>query len=235
MCTLIVLCRKFDRDPDNIAPAVASCLGDLFTLVLIGFVSTLLIPFIRTPIPFILGVGVICFAFGCFMFTVKNEQVRPLLKEGWSPLFGAMAISSGTGIVLDMFVSRYEGFAVLAIVISGLPGAAGSILVSRLSTSLHAAKLAMTNALPSYSSPSKHPEPSPLLSMLTLLFITLPVEVVFLSVLDGLGWLNLPILFVAFSILFFCIAVSPFLCFPNYNIPMSPSFRFLLRSSSLDF
>ncbi|KAH9483604.1 Solute carrier family 41 member 1 [Psilocybe cubensis] len=194
MCTLIVLCRKFDRDPDNIAPAVASCLGDLVTLVLVGFVSTLLIPFIRTPIPFIVACLVLGIAISCFIYVLKNERVRPLLKEGWSPLFGAMAISSGTGIVLDMFVSRYEGFAVLAIVISGLPGAAGSILVSRLSTALHAAKLALNNALPSYSTPHKHPEPSPLLTMVTLLLITLPVEVVFLSVLDGLGWLNLPIL-----------------------------------------
>ncbi|PPQ82355.1 hypothetical protein CVT25_008316 [Psilocybe cyanescens] len=207
MCTLIVLCRKFDRDPDNIAPAVASCLGDLVTLILVGLVSTLLIPFIRTPIPFIVACLVLGSAITCFFYTLKNKHVRPLLKEGWSPLFGAMAISSGTGIVLDMFVSRYEGFAVLAVVISGLPGAAGSILVSRLSTSLHAAKLALTNALPSYSTPNKHPEPSPLLSMITLLLITLPVEVVFLSILDGLGWLNLPFLFVVISILFFGCAV----------------------------
>lgn len=208
MCSIIIICRKFDRDPDNIAPAVASCLGDLFTLILLGIVSTILVPFIRTPIPFIIGILVICCAITCLLYTWKNPYVRPLLKEGWSPLFGAMAISSGTGIVLDMFVSRYEGFAVLAVVISGLPGAAGSILVSRLSTALHAAKLALENALPTYSTPSKHPEPSPLLSMITLLVITLPVEVVFLSILDGLGWLNLPLLFVVFSIAFFCCAVS---------------------------
>ncbi|CAA7260901.1 unnamed protein product [Cyclocybe aegerita] len=207
MCTLVVLCRKYDRDPDNIAPAIASCLGDLFTLVLLGFVSTLLIPFIRTPIPFVVGVLVVCCAISCFIYTLKNEKVRPLLKEGWSPLFGAMAISSGTGIVLDMFVSRYAGFAVLAVVISGLPGAAGSILVSRLSTSLHAAALSLNNALPSYSSSLKHPEPSPLLTMITLLVITIPVEMIFLSILNALDWLNLPILFVAFSILFFCVAV----------------------------
>ncbi|KAF8162747.1 Mg transporter [Crassisporium funariophilum] len=207
MCTLVVLCRKFNRDPDNIAPAVASCLGDLFTLILLGFVSTLLIPFIRTPIPFIVACLVVCSAISCFIFTLKNKHVRPLLKEGWSPLFGAMAISSGTGIVLDMFVSRYEGFAILAIVISGLPGAAGSILVSRLSTSLHAAKLALNNALPSYSAPSKNPEPSPLLSMITLLIITIPVEIIFLSILNALGWLKLPVLFTVFSIVFFCCAV----------------------------
>jgi len=41
------------------------------------------------------------------------------LGEGWTPLFGAMVISSGTGVVLDMFVSKYEGFPLLAVVISG--------------------------------------------------------------------------------------------------------------------
>jgi len=30
-----------------------------------------------------------------------------------------MVISSGTGVVLDMFVSKYEGFPLLAVVISG--------------------------------------------------------------------------------------------------------------------
>jgi solute carrier family 41 len=70
-------------------------------------------------LPFLVGTLVVCLAFGCFIYTLRNERVRPLLKEGWSPLFIAMAISSGTGIVLDMFVSRYEGFALLAVVISG--------------------------------------------------------------------------------------------------------------------
>lgn len=119
MCTVVLLCRKYKRDPDNIAPAIASCLGDLFTLVLLGTVSTLLVPFIRTPIPFFVGTMVVFLALGCFVYALRNEHVRPLLKEGWSPLFIAMAISSGTGIVLDMFVSRYESFALLAVVISG--------------------------------------------------------------------------------------------------------------------
>ena len=55
----------------------------------------------------------------CLVYTVRNPHVKSLITEGWSPLFGAMVISSATGIVLDMFVSRYEGFAILAVVISG--------------------------------------------------------------------------------------------------------------------
>jgi solute carrier family 41 len=46
--------------------------------------------------------------------------VRGLLTQGWTPLFGAMAIASATGIILDVFVSRYSGFALLAVIISGV-------------------------------------------------------------------------------------------------------------------
>ncbi|KAL1701104.1 hypothetical protein EV121DRAFT_282889 [Schizophyllum commune] len=239
MCALVVLCRRFNLDPDNIAPPVAACLGDLVTLVLIGLVSGVLLP------------------------------------------------GSGTGIVLDLFVSRYEDFAVLAVVISGLPGSVGSIFTSRLSTELHAGAgrdelkadvmgagadeeqrglLAdeedgtpltarpsdARSAKPSHRrapssshamSPSRAsfhrashslsshypptpgvpspqhphlstyhhpvpPSPPPLTVAITLLLITLPVELIFLAVVRGLGWLELPLLFVGCSVVFFCVAVT---------------------------
>lgn len=43
--------------------------------------------------------------------------------------------------------------------------------------------------------------------MLTLLAITVPVEIIFLSVLHWFGWLETPFMFVALSVLFFCCAV----------------------------
>ncbi|KAF5386660.1 hypothetical protein D9615_002041 [Tricholomella constricta] len=207
MCTLIVLCRKYGRDPDNIAPPIASCLGDLVTLCFIGATSSVLIRVLHTPIPFILGILIIVVATTCLVFTIRNHHVRPLLSQGWSPLFGAMIISSGTGIVLDRFVSRYEGFALLAVVISGLPGSVGSILVSRLSTSLHAAALSITSAAIITSGAKSVPEPSTKLVMMTLLFVTLPIEIIFLAMLRGFGWLHLPFTFVALSVVFFFIAV----------------------------
>ncbi|KAF8894844.1 hypothetical protein BD779DRAFT_1669289 [Infundibulicybe gibba] len=144
MCGLIVVCRKFGRDP-------AACLGDLVTLCLIGLISTIIIGSINTPIPFILAILVFCLAVVCLIFTRRNPSVKPLLTQGWSPLFGAMIISSAAGIVLDLFVSRYEGFALLSIVIS--------------------------------------------------------VEIIFLAILRGFGWLKLPFVFFAFSVVFFCCAV----------------------------
>lgn len=201
MCGLIVLCRHYGRDPDNIAPPVASCLGDLVTLVLIGAVSTVLIRFLHTPVPLIICAIVVLSAISCGVSTRRNSHVRDLIGQGWSPLFGAMIISSATGIVLDLFVSRYEGFALLAVVISGLPGSVGSIFASRLSTALHAAALSMT--------PSNRPsEPSARMVMITLILVTIPVEIIFLSILRLLGWLTLPFVFVAFSVVFFCCAVT---------------------------
>ena len=204
VCTCYLL-RPFSshKSVDNIAPPIAACLGDLVTLTLLGLVSTGLIDYLRTPIPLILGIIVVVVAVACLVYTMRNPDVRDLVKQGWSPLFGAMIISSGTGIVLDLFVTRYEGFALLAVVISGLPGSVGSIFVSRLSTALHREK-----ASRGFQTSKAPNQPSSRVVMITLLLITIPVEIIFLSVLRGIGWLKPPFLFVAFSVGFFCIAVS---------------------------
>ncbi|KNZ77875.1 Solute carrier family 41 member 2 [Termitomyces sp. J132] len=172
MCALIVICRWYGRDPDNIAPPVASCLGDLVTLLWMSAVSATLI--------------------GC-----------------------------GAGIVLDTFASRYEGFMLLSVVISDLPGSVGSILISRLSlgqklrprrsTPLHAGALSLvspdaltgSDSSSSSNSNSKTSEPSTRLVMITLALVTLPVDIIFLAILRGLGWLRLPLTFVLLSVFFF--------------------------------
>lgn len=162
----------------------------------------------------------------CTYFTRKNRHVRDLLWQGWTPLFGAMVISTASGLILDFFVSRYSGFALLAIVISGtlffyelvhnidtdkfigLPGAVGSVFVSRLSTMLHAEA---ASSLPSsIKDAMKKAHPSLRTVMITLFIITIPVEIIFLSVLRGIGWLTLPFAFVASSVVFFCAAVRYF-------------------------
>ncbi|THG97496.1 hypothetical protein EW026_g4516 [Hermanssonia centrifuga] len=173
-------------------------------------VSAVNIMLIGTPIPLIMIIILTAAAIGWTVVTRRNLHVKHLLLEGWVPLFAAMIISCGTGIVLDLFVSRYEGFALLAAVISGLPGNVGSILVSRLSTALHATTY--TPPLPSASTdtfvkpPSPHP-PTPRLVMITLLCVTFPIEIAFLATLRALGWLHVPFIFLIFSLLFFCVAV----------------------------
>lgn len=138
MCALVLGCHKYGLDPgqrtlyspsldttnadlvfaisDNIAPPIASCLGDLITLCLLAGISYLYINLLREP--FVLVVIIIAIFAGAIGWAVlanKNPHVRLLLREGWSPLFGAMVISSGTGAVLDLFVSRYMDYGLLAV------------------------------------------------------------------------------------------------------------------------
>lgn len=209
MCSLVIFCRKFRLNPDNIAPPIAACLGDLITLCLMGLVSSLLVNFVETPLPLVVLIVLALTTIACAVVVRRNEYVRPLITQGWTPLFGAMVISTATGIILDLFVSRYSGFALLAVIISGLPGAVGSVFVSRISTALHAAKpssiigLAFTPVKNASSAPSA----SPKLALITLFVITIPVEIVFLSALRAVGWLQLPFVFIGFSLVFFCITV----------------------------
>lgn len=103
---------------DNIAPPIASCLGDLLTLTLLALSSTALM-YIPSPIPFLLLVSLLILTGFAFRAARNNAQVGHLVSSGWSPLFGAMLISTGTGIVLEKFVKKYEGFGLMAVVISG--------------------------------------------------------------------------------------------------------------------
>ena len=101
---------------DNIAPPIASCLGDLVTLCLLTAVSYLYINFLETPFVLVIIItAIFAGAIGWVVRTNKNPHVKLLLREGWSPLFGAMVISSGTGAVLDLFVNRYKDYGLLAV------------------------------------------------------------------------------------------------------------------------
>ncbi|KZV90818.1 MgtE-domain-containing protein [Exidia glandulosa HHB12029] len=203
MASLIIVCRRFAVDPDNIATPIAACLGDLLTLLLLALVGTALLGALTTFAPILLAAVLIAVLIGAVVLTLRNPYVRPLLSSGWGPLIGAMVISSGAGMVLDHYVERYEGFGVLAIVTGGLPGSVGSVFVSRLSTALHA------HGEPGAAlGPHTLKSARPRLVALALFGITLPVTVGFIGFLQLAGWTRLPFTFLALFVLFFSIAVA---------------------------
>ncbi len=104
---------------DNIAPPIAACLGDFVTMSLLGAMSTVLTLGSGTAAPYAVIVFVTLCAIACIVVVRRNEHVRPLLGVGWTPLLGAMVITSLSGVVLDTFVSRYEGYAILAVAFGG--------------------------------------------------------------------------------------------------------------------
>lgn len=89
------------------------------TLSLLGAISSVLINFVNSVLPLLIVILLVCSAAACAVVVRGNNVVKDLIWQGWTPLFGAMVISCGTGIVLDMFASRYPGFPLLAVVISG--------------------------------------------------------------------------------------------------------------------
>ncbi|KAH9030069.1 Mg transporter [Lactarius hengduanensis] len=206
MSGLVVLCRKLGRDPDNIAPPIAACLGDLVTMSLLGAMSTVLTLGIATAAPYAVVAAVTLFAIMCASIVRQNEHVRPLLSAGWTPLLGAMVIASASGIVLDAFVSRYEGYAILGVAFGGIPGGAGSIFVSRLSTALHAAASVIA-PLPNPGH-SNHNEPSSRVVMLVLFLVSIPVGVAFFFILRVSSWLATPFLFTVLALFFLCTAIA---------------------------
>ena len=140
MCTLVIMSRQLNVNPDNVAAPIAASLGDLLTLVLMGLIGSFLVRFEGTILATIIFGVLIAFCLACFTITWRNFYVKQLLSSGWTPLLVAIVISSGAGMVLDSFVQKYDGFALLAPVITGLPGACTAIFASRISTALHSSE-----------------------------------------------------------------------------------------------
>jgi solute carrier family 41 len=231
MCSLVLLCRYFKLDPDNIAPAVASALGDLLTLTLLGLSSYFLY---SMPIAglIVVQLGYVFVFIVSFIMTVKNSRIKGLLREGWAPLLGAMVISSCTGMILDTFVAKYRDYAMVSIAQDGIPGSVGSVYISRLSTALHEAKGHEGyqrgdgydhHSMPSGSvaSPAKGffvpkdratenavKEARPRVSGVALFCATVPVLVIFILVSYVTRWVDLPALWACGFIIFFELAVS---------------------------
>lgn len=178
---------------DNISTPIASCLSDLVTLFILGVIGAMLVPYISTPIPFLCLPVLIAIGLVFTVVTWRNTYVRPLMREGWTPLLSAMAISGATGMVLERCVGWYEGYAILAVSMTGLSGAVGSIYASRLSTVLHVAS-------PPAGS-SGHSTPAALDSLAdgratprtigaALFAVSIPIQAVFVGGVLLAGWMR---------------------------------------------
>ncbi|ORZ02784.1 hypothetical protein BCR43DRAFT_482157 [Syncephalastrum racemosum] len=164
MCALIVVSRRFQIDPDNIACPMASSLGDVVTLGILAGCSQLLLGSMDTMLS--LGLLFVMVAsvpfFGKSVW--KNGTVKELLYSGWTPIIFAMLISSFAGLILERYVEQFKGLAMLVPILCGLAGNLGSIYASRISTSLHAGAREQYRRIE-----------------LTLMVMNVPVQILFLS------------------------------------------------------
>ena len=89
-------------------------------MFLLGAMSTALTLGIGTVAPYVVIAAVTICALTSVAVVRQNEHVRQLLGAGWVPLLGAVVVTSASGRVLDAFVSRYEGYAILAVAFGGV-------------------------------------------------------------------------------------------------------------------
>ncbi|KAG6445111.1 solute carrier family 41 member 1 [Manduca sexta] len=139
MIGVIVVSKKININPDNIATPIAASLGDLTTLALLSWIASLLYKSIGTSVilpSIIIIVGASLVPVSGYI-AWKNKFTQQALDEGWVPVVSAMVISSAGGLILDHTVSVYKGIAVYQLVINGIGGNMVAVHASRLSTSLH--------------------------------------------------------------------------------------------------
>ncbi|WFC99092.1 hypothetical protein MYAM1_001830 [Malassezia yamatoensis] len=141
LCALVVWSRRYKVDPDQCVVPFAGSLGDLTTLTILGLLAAGMFPTEGSLLS--LALFLVLIGFCCIMvfLTLRNVYVYELFSYGWTPLFVAALISSLAGLLLDRNAAKFDGFALLAPVQSGLPGVAAAILTSTLSSNLHTGKI----------------------------------------------------------------------------------------------
>ncbi|XP_045164638.2 solute carrier family 41 member 1-like isoform X2 [Mercenaria mercenaria] len=139
MVGVVLLSRKCNINPDNVATPIAASLGDLTTLALLSGVACLLYKSIDTQ-PWIAPVMVTLFILLTPLWiyiSLHNHYTNHVVYYGWVPVLSAMFISSVGGLILDFTVANYHGIAVFQPVINGVGGNLVAVQASRISTSLH--------------------------------------------------------------------------------------------------
>ncbi|CAB3379647.1 Hypothetical predicted protein [Cloeon dipterum] len=134
MIAVIIASRKFNINPDNVATPIAASMGDLITLTLLAWISSLLFEAIETQpwlAPLIIGFCLLLTPIWAWLCR-QNKHTKEVLSSGWTPVVLAM------------------GIAVFQPVINGVGGNLVAVQASRISTSLH--RDSKIGTLPSYAS-----------------------------------------------------------------------------------
>ncbi|XP_050394026.1 solute carrier family 41 member 1 [Patella vulgata] len=139
MVLVVLLSKKCNINPDNVATPIAASLGDLITLSLLSWVSVLLYKSLGKEVwlaPLIIVIFLLLTPLWVYI-SVKNKYVNDVIYSGWVPVLSAMVISSVGGLILDFTVANYHGIAVFQPVINGVGGNLVAVQASRISTFLH--------------------------------------------------------------------------------------------------
>ncbi|XP_076048601.1 solute carrier family 41 member 1-like [Oratosquilla oratoria] len=139
MVGVILLSRKCNINPDNVATPIAASLGDLTTLGLLSWIASILYE-AKTEDYWLAPLIIVGYLLSLPLWiwlASRNKHTKEVLYSGWTPVIAAMMISSMGGLILDFTVANYKGIAVYQPVINGVGGNLVAVQASRISTALH--------------------------------------------------------------------------------------------------
>lgn len=143
MIFVVQVSSYYNINPDNVATPIAASLGDMTALILCSFVAKLFYEIRGTPSFYWLSAITIVFYLFLIPFwaSIAQENVHTtrILEQAshWYPLITAMLISSISGVVLNIAISRNREIALFNPIICGVGGNLVAVQASRLSTYLH--------------------------------------------------------------------------------------------------
>ncbi|XP_017796545.1 PREDICTED: solute carrier family 41 member 1-like [Habropoda laboriosa] len=136
---VIVFSRHCHINPDNVATPIAASLGDITSLALLSWISTILYESINKQ-DWVAPLVIACYVLVTPLWVwiaKRNKYTNDVLYSGWTPVMIAMLISSCGGLILEFMVSRFENLTVFQPVINGVGGNLVAVQASRISTALH--------------------------------------------------------------------------------------------------
>ncbi|CAD1478192.1 unnamed protein product, partial [Heterotrigona itama] len=155
---VIVFSRHCHINPDNVATPIAASLGDITSLALLSWISTILYESINKQdwvAPLVIACYILITPLWVWI-AKRNKHTNDVLYSGWTPVMIAMLISrrheptikvntndrccwpsSCGGLILEFMVSRFENLTVFQPVINGVGGNLVAVQASRISTALH--------------------------------------------------------------------------------------------------
>ncbi|KAL1481769.1 hypothetical protein MTO96_034225, partial [Rhipicephalus appendiculatus] len=135
MSTVVILSTKFEKNPDNIAPAIAASFGDLTTLFLLSGYSSFLLYH-----PYLAPVVIVLCMLPLPMWIVlarRNTVSREVLRVGWLPIIIALTVSSFGGYILDYAVIAFPPIALHLSAVNALGGNLAAVFSCSLSSYLN--------------------------------------------------------------------------------------------------
>ncbi|XP_075739350.1 solute carrier family 41 member 1-like [Rhipicephalus microplus] len=135
MSTVVVLSTKCEKNPDNIAPAIAPSFGDLTTLFLLSSYPSLMLyhPYLA---PLVIAVCLLLLPMW-IVLARRNTVSREVLRVGWLPIIIALTVSSFGGYILDYAVFAYPPIALHLSAVNALGGNLAAVFSCSLSSYLN--------------------------------------------------------------------------------------------------